>query len=60
MIDKVNLNDESNLLYGFERRHAFDKDKITVGAAMRFMMKNKKTPQKSRGTRQIISIGMVS
>ena len=45
MIDKVNLNDESNLLYGFERRHAFDKDKITVGAAMRFMMKNKKTPQ---------------
>ena len=46
MIDKVNLNDESNLLYGFERRHAFDKDKITVGAAMRFMMKNKKTPQK--------------
>lgn len=45
MINKVNLDDESSLLYGFERRHAFDKDKITVGAAMRFMMKNKKTPQ---------------
>ena len=45
MIDKVNLDYESSLLYGFERRHAFDKDKITVGAAMRFMMKNKKTPQ---------------
>lgn len=44
MINNVNLNKESNLLYGFERRHAFDKDKITVGAAMRFMMKNKKTP----------------
>lgn len=44
MINRANLDFKPGLLYGFERRHAFDKDKITIGASMRFAMRDKKPP----------------
>lgn len=40
VINSVNLDNQDGtkrLMYGFVRRHAMDKDRITIGAAMKFM-----------------------